>query len=529
MLSCRGDTICWTDVGGSDYGQVRCRVGANETSYTLQDYAISLQVGYDVCWLSVHGVVSCSGGTLEGSATQIGVGETYAAQVFTSLTTYSEDNSVTVPFSGTLAAGPYTVCQANSLAGFTCYALDTTLVDNSFSSYSFNFNSGTVVLGAAAFLSIHDGTLSVTGLPVCGTDPCTSLTDDTGIFTLPPQTTSVASVARGVGSACALYDDGSTACWGSVTLETLTDVSDICIYNGGMCGITADTIECNGSNAFVDTYFAFVTSCSSDEILWNGICIACPLGSGIVDGVCTECAPSYYRSETMTSCSLCGTGSLTNGITCTSCATLVVYDSLCVACGPGSQSYGGTCTSCTAGTFRDTEASCSTCPPGSLPSADATTCSRCDPPYALLYATTDTTFAEGTCTLSPPGYYVYGASWTLCEPGTTRTGVQPQCVTCPPGTIHNESHTFCEACPDGKVRNTGGLCYACPSSLIPNAEKSGCVKITHLSSKPYRYAGFAVGGFGVLTTVLFYQHAPDIVRLSVLTASILILVFCALV
>ena len=523
MLSCRGDTICWSD-GGGQFGQVRCRQGLEETSYSMNDYIIALGTGYDTCWLTMHGMASCTNDTLQGSATQIGVGETYAAQVFTSLTTYSIFSS-TVAFNGTLSAGPYTVCESNSQTGYTCYATDSQLVDNSFSSYSFAFDAGTVTLGAAMFLSIHDSTLSATGLPVCGSAPCTSLTDDTGLFTL-PATTSVESVVMGTQTACALYSDGTTACWGT-SIPTLTGVSDICVFNGGMCGISGNTLECTGSNNFSATYFRYPTTCSSAEILWNGICIECSSVSGIVDGVCTPCEPDYYRSGT--SCTLCGVGSKTNGVTCTACSPLTNYDATCTECGPGSQSFAGTCSSCTLGTFRNSETSCSTCPPGSLPSVNATTCLRCADPYALLYSTSANTFADGTCTRSPPGYYVYGASWTLCEPGTTRTGVQPYCVTCPPGTIHNASHTFCEACPDGTVRNTGGSCFSCPSGLVANAARSGCVKHNHLSIASFRYAGFAVGGFGILTTALFYTHTKLIVRLSVFTASVLILVFCALV
>ena len=526
MLACRGDTICWSDIGG-DFGRVRCRTGSSETSYMLRDVPIALAVGEDVCWLSQHGLVSCTGGTLQGSATQIGLGLTYGAQVFTSLTTYYIQSS-TVAFTGTLATGPYTTCNANSLTGYTCYAYDSTLVDNSFTKHFFEFNGGTLAMGAGAFLAISDGTLTADGLHVCGVSPCTSFTDDAGILPLPSmQTTSVARAVIGNGAACVLYDDSTTFCWGESTVPTLSGVSDICIYNGGMCGLVGNTIECTGPTAFVDSYFAMPAVCNTAEIHWNGICIACAPGSDIQQGVCTACTPGHYRSVDMTSCALCGTGSMTNGMTCTACGP--AYDSTCVACGPGSQSYDTTCTSCTAGTYRDTQSSCSICPGGTLPTADAITCARCALPYALLYAPGATTYAQGTCTVAPDGYSVYGMSWTQCDAGTTRTGLQPSCVTCPPGTIHNASHTFCVPCPDGQVRNTGGSCFACPSGLLPNSNMSGCAKHSHFSSTPLRYAGFAIGGFGLLTAALFYGHATPILRVSVLAASILILVFCALI
>lgn len=532
MLSCRGDLICWTDVGGSDYGQVRCKQGSVETSYTLQDYSIALATGADavtdVCWLSLHGLVSCSQGTLHGSATQIGLGVTYGAQVFTSLTTYFAGGSETVVAFGsgnTLASGPYSTCESKPGRAYVCYA---SYIDgnDSISSQSFNFDSGTVSIGAAAFLSIHDGTLTSSGLPICGDQPCTFVNDDTGVLPVPVNTQSVASVRFGRGAACALYDDGTTACWGSVSIPTLSGVSDICVYDGGMCGVSGTSIECTGVNAFVDTYFAFPTSCTAADLPWNGICITCPSGSDIQQGTCTACPPHYYRSFSMASCTLCGPGSLTNNVTCTACGP--AYDSNCKPCGRGSQSFYGTCSSCTLGTFRDTQTSCSTCLSGSLPSADATTCTRCPPPYALLYSSTAKTYADGTCTLAPDGYFAYGASWTLCDPGAIRTGLQPQCSTCPPGAINNASHTFCDPCPDGFVRNTGPMCYSCPSGLIPNSETSGCVKNNHRSIAPFRYAGFAIGGAGVLTTALFYKDAKPIVRYGVLIVSLLILVLCAL-
>lgn len=497
----------------------------------LRDTIVSLAVGEDICWLSMHGLVSCTHGTLAGSATQIGVGETYGAQVFASTLTVSASTGVyTAPFGGTLSAGPYTMCATNDSAGYTCYATDSSLVNNSFSSYSFAFESGRVALGAGAFVSIHDGTLSATGLPVCGNAPCTSFTDDTGILPLPMDIvkTGVSRVGVGNRRACVLYENGTTTCWGSSSIPSLAGVSDICVYDGGMCGLIGDSIECVGSTAFVDTYFAFPTPCDTTEILWDGICIACAPGSDIQQGTCTVCPSSQYRSHAMTSCTLCGVGSKTNGIVCTPCGP--AYDANCVPCGAGSQSYnGGACSLCILGTVRDTQASCSTCPPGSLPSADAIACARCQLPYALLYPSGATAYAQGTCTLAPDGFYVYGASWTQCESGTIRTGVQPSCATCPPGTINNASYTFCEACPTSMVRNTGGSCYACPSSLVPNAAMSGCVKDHRLSGAPFRYAGFAVGGVGLLTTALFYTHAPTPVRLSVLTLSIFILVMCALV
>lgn len=526
MLACRGNTICWVDIGG-DFGQVRCRVGSSETLYPLNDTPIDIAVGEDVCWLSQHGLVSCSEGTLRGSATQIGVGVTYGAQVFTSLTIYALHSS-TVDFTGTLAAGPYSVCAANSLTGYTCYALDSTLIDNSFTTHSFEFNSGTVAMGAAAFLGIHDGTLTADGLLVCGSGSCTSFTDDAGILPLPSmQTTSVARAVIGTGAACVLYDDATTFCWGSNTPPTVSGVSDICVYNGGMCGITGNTIECIGSNSFVESYFVAPSTCSTAEIRWNGICIACAPASDIRQGVCTTCSSGYYRSTDMTECALCGTGSLTNGITCTACGP--AYDPVCAPCGPGSQSYGGACTSCTAGTYRASQSSCSVCPDGYLPTADATTCARCALPYALLYPPGATTYAQGTCTLAPDGFTVYSTSWTQCDPGTIRTGTQPLCVTCPPGTINNASHTFCVPCPEGQVRHTGRSCFSCPSGLVPTSNMSGCVKHAHISLTPFRYAGFAVGGIGLLSAALFYGHTKPVVRVSVLAASILILIFCALV
>lgn len=420
----------------------------------------------------------------------------------------------------------------------------------SLTSFSENLNPAGFGTGSITQFAINtnttiwvnsNGQLGGFGLYSCPTNApsCTNLFDDAGILPT-PALSNVTRVAVGNGMGCAVYNN-LVNCWGagsttnpSITgLFASTNVADVAVFDTGLCIQNSNgTIICSGTTGYdFTTNTLYVPNdclpCASYSLAAANTCFPCNVGNDLIFNNTIECVPcplGYFRGYSETSCTLCPIGSATNYIQsqCLPCPPAFYWsNSMCIECPAGSTSINFTqCTACPHLTARPLgQLQCQSCTNLSMPSIDQSFCQSCTLPYYLTYnSLTQFTFADGTCTRCPDGYYVtpFNFSCSLCTYSTIRTGTQPECINCPNGSASDIFHTICEPCVQGTVRaNTDPECYVCPSGLAPQ-NKTICVPYQQSPIiNPIRAVAYTVGA-AIIAFALLFKHELSLTSLIIL-------------
>lgn len=217
-------------------------------------------------------------------------------------------------------------------------------------------------------------------------------------------------------------------------------------------------------------------SCPANTISPNGICIPCPIGQYSSPGgsVCTitGCPVGYFRASGETACTPCPSGTTTNQGGSTS-----ADQCLPIPCNPG-QEYSTTsasCVDCQTGTFSNGTTPCASCPNGSAPTADASSC-----------------VCQGGF-YSPSGSPDPTSGCTACATGTNSTAGATQCtaITCSSGQ-GLDSNGVCSSCPGGTYSDGTTACHTCPTGSQSSGGASSCI----CGAGYYSDSGYASGSTG---------------------------------
>jgi hypothetical protein len=191
-------------------------------------------------------------------------------------------------------------------------------------------------------------------------------------------------------------------------------------------------------------------------------------GSSNNDGICSTCAPGFFKGETApAACKPCSVGSAAGA-----------GASSCVDCTPGKYNNVATggvhqCKQCSAGTFgKDAKATsveqCEGCYSGQYSSVGSSTCLKCPAGKSLKDKTGEALFHDNLddcVTCAAYSYNPFPGLGSDCFPClSAKTAGETLCSGCDPGKWKNVDTDSCELCQVGKFSNDRDVsaCLVCP-------------------------------------------------------------------